>query len=235
MMFPKILLAFLVGVAPHAAHGATLTGFPFASETLNYSINWPTGLGLGEAHLTAAHASGTAWSFEFTLDAAVPGFAIRDLYRAAASTDLCSSAFTRTSSHGSKKSDENTTVKNGTATRETVGGGESNIPVPGCVRDALTFLFYTRRELGQGRVPSSQTILFGSAYQARLDYAGAPNITIGNSTAPADRLTGTITSVKNPGASPVHFEVFFARDPARTPLLVKVPLTLGTFSMELVR
>ncbi len=231
-MSPKILFALILGVA---AQAATLTGFPFASEALNYSINWPTGLGLGEAHLTAAHLNGDAWSFELTLDAAVPGFAVRDDYRAAAAKDLCTNAFTRTFSHGVRKSDENTTVQNGTAKRETVGGGESGIPVPACVRDALTFLFYTRRELGQGRVPSSQTILFGSAYQARLDYAGAPMITIGNATAQADRLNGTVTSVKNPGASPVRFEVFFARDAARTPLLVKVPLAIGTFSMELVR
>ena len=160
---------------------------------------------------------------------------MRDDYRAAATKDLCTNAFSRTFSHGARKSDENTTVQNGTAKRETVGGGESGIPVPACVRDALTFLFYTRLELGQGRVPSSQTILFGSAYRAQLDYAGAPMITIGNATAQADRLNGTVTSVKNPGASPLHFEVFFARDAARTPLLVKVPLAIGTFSMELVR
>jgi hypothetical protein len=29
--------------------------------------------------------------------------------------------------------------------------------------------------------------------------------------------------------------MYFARDAARTPLLFKVPLAMGTFSMELVR
>jgi hypothetical protein len=33
----------------------------------------------------------------------------------------------------------------------------------------------------------------------------------------------------------VQFEVYFARNPARTPLLFRVPLALGRFSMELVR
>ena len=41
-------------------------------------------------------------------------------------------------------------------------------------------------------------------------------------------------SVKGP-ASEITFEVFFLKDRARTPALVRVPLALGTFSMELVR
>ena len=34
-----------------AAQPSALTGFPFTDESLNYSINWPSGLSLGEAHL----------------------------------------------------------------------------------------------------------------------------------------------------------------------------------------
>jgi hypothetical protein len=38
------------------------------------------------------------------------------------------------------------------------------------------------------------------------------------------------------GASSIlQFEIYFARDPARTPLLVSVPLAVGKFSLELVR
>jgi hypothetical protein len=40
--------------------------------------------------------------------------------------------------------------------------------------------------------------------------------------------------VKGPKSS-FAFEMFFARDAARTPLLVRVPLSAGSFSMELVR
>ena len=29
--------------------------------------------------------------------------------------------------------------------------------------------------------------------------------------------------------------LLFARDPARTPVLIRVPLALGTFSLELIR
>ncbi len=43
-----------------------------------------------------------------------------------------------------------------------------------------------------------------------------------------------VVTVKGP-KSDFNFEVFFARDAARTPLPVKVPLRVGTFSLELVR
>jgi hypothetical protein len=41
-------------------------------------------------------------------------------------------------------------------------------------------------------------------------------------------------SVKGP-KSDWSFEIFFARDAARTPLLIRVPFTLGSFSLELIR
>jgi len=41
-------------------------------------------------------------------------------------------------------------------------------------------------------------------------------------------------SVKGP-ASDFSFEIFYARDPQRTPLLIKIPLSIGTVTLELVR
>jgi hypothetical protein len=46
-----------------------------------------------------------------------------------------------------------------------------------------------------------------------------------------DKVTCT---VKGPN-SEVKFDMYFARDPARTPLVIKAPLAMGTFSMELIR
>ena len=87
-----------------------------------------------------------------------------------------------------------------------------------------------RNELAQGRIPPPQTILFGSAYQLRLEYGGAKSVPIGGVATPADRMLAT---VKGP-ASETAFEIFFGRDAKRTPLLVRVPLVMGSFSMELV-
>ena len=82
-VFAALSLAAAVTTAAQAAapvaNQPTLTGFPFTDEDLNYSINWPTGNSLGEAHLHAKHA-GANWNFSMTLDAGVPGFTVKDSY-----------------------------------------------------------------------------------------------------------------------------------------------------------
>ena len=163
----------------------------------------------------------------------MPGFTVTDRYRSDASADFCSVEFQRTSSHGPKKSDEKTTFDQpaGTATRQTNGGGKSELKTPSCGKDALAFLYYVRRELSQGRMPAPQTVFFGAAYEVRLAFAGTQSIRVGEKQVEADRVTASVKGA----ASEISFEVFFLKDAARTPALVRVPLALGTFSMELVR
>jgi hypothetical protein len=216
---------------------APLTGFPFTDEDLAYSVNWPSGIHLGEAHLHAKHA-GAKWNFTFSVDAGVPGFQVKDGYHGESTAEFCSASFDRNTVHGVRKTEEKETIdrNRGVATRITKGdtngdGGESDVPVPDCVKDALTYLFFTREELGQGRVPTAQKILLGGLYQMTLVYAGAPMIPIAGKQVQSDEVLSTVKG----SASEFKFEMYFARDPARTPLLVKVPLAMGTFSMELVR
>jgi len=211
---------------------APLTGFPFADEELSYALKWPGGLPLGEAHLKAKQSS-AGWDFTMSLDGSLPGFDLKDEYKASAPGDLCTAAFSRTAAHGAKKSAETEAVDagRGVVKRETLhGGGTSELTVPPCVRDALTFLFYSRRELGQGRVPAAREILFGNLYRAQMDYGGAETVTASGKVEVSDKVGVTL---KGP-ASDFHFQMYFARDAARTPLLIKVPLEMGTFSMELV-
>jgi hypothetical protein len=227
------LLIFVPALAAPIPAGPALTGFPFTDEALNYSINWPSGLNLGEGHVLAKR-SGTGWSFELTLDASVPGFDVKDSYAAHAGADFCSADFSKQFVHGARKGGENETIDRSRATVSRVtlnGGGRSEFAVPDCVKDALTLLFYTRRELGQGRVPPAQQTLFGSLYEVRLDYVGAQTIQVADKPVQSDKVVCNLKGV----SSNVQFEIYFARDPARTPLLVKVPLAIGKFSMELVR
>jgi Protein of unknown function (DUF3108) len=211
---------------------APLTGFPFTDEDLNYSVNWPSGVSLGDAHLHAKHA-GANWNFALTVDAGIPGFQVKDIYRSESTPDLCSTSFDRSTSHGSRTIHETETIDQSRwiASRATNNGGQSDFTVPKCVKDALTFLFYAREELGQGRVPATQQILFGGLYQMSLVYAGAPVIPIAEKQVQSDEIQCT---VKGP-SSEFKFEIYFARDPARSPLLVKAPFAMGTFSMELIR
>jgi hypothetical protein len=235
MTYQRVIPIVFAAAAIFAAPAPAQTGFPFQNETLKYSINWPSGLDLGEATLTA-HKSDTGWTFDVTANAAVPGFAVADKYRSLAGTDLCSAQLDRTLSHGNRKNEEKTTFdqKKGVAHRVTLvpeGGGATDFDIPSCARDALAFVYYARVEMGQGRVAPATKVFFGSAYDVRLEYTGAVNITSGDKQVATDR---TVVTVKGPKAD-LKIEIFFARDAARTPLAVKVPLTVGTLSLELVR
>jgi hypothetical protein len=218
-------------VAPKPTQPA-LTGFPFTNESLAYTVNWPSGLSLGEGHLSAVSRNG-GWTFELVLDAGIPGFVVKDTFLGISGADLCSSSFSKDSVHGARKSNETVTIDpaTATATRHSTSGGTSTVNVPDCMRDALTYLFYARRELGQGRVPPPQEIDFGAIYNISLEYAGAETVVVNDKSVLADKM---ICHVKGP-ASDVRFEAFFDRDPARTPVAIRVPLPIGKFSLELIR
>ena len=211
---------------------ADLKGFPFADEALTYSVNWPSGVSLGEVRLNARHA-GSRWLFTMSVDAGIPGFAVKDTYTSSATSDLCATMFERDTRHGPRHSQEKETIDivSNKVTRTTVDGGESTFAAPACVRDALALLYFTRRELGQGKVPPAQQFLFGGLYQIRTEYGGAQKIQVGEKLNDSDKV---LCTVKGP-SSDFQFEAFYARDPARTPLVIRVPLSSGRFSMELVR
>src|SRR5262249_8997007 len=159
LLIPAIL--FAQGSASTQA-ASTPPGFPWHNETLRYSVNWPSGLSLGEASMSATKGEG-GWKFDVSLDAGVPGFAIKDKFRSGTEGDLCSVNLERDISHGAKKVREKTAFdqKKGTANRATVfpeNGGKSDFDISSCARDALAFVYYARREMGQGRVASPQKV-----------------------------------------------------------------------------
>jgi hypothetical protein len=206
---------------------------PVTAESLRYSINWASGLSLGEATLRSDKGK-EGWDFEVTMDASIPGFALRDDYRSDATLDLCSLELDKTFTHGTKRADEKITFdqQNHTATRQTQnGGGKTDLSISACAKDALTFLQFARSELAQGRLAPQQSVDLGSLYNVRIEYTGAQKIKYGDQTADADRILATI---KGP-TTDLTVEMFFARDAARTPLLARIPLTLGSFTVELIR
>jgi hypothetical protein len=212
-----------------------------SGETLHYSINWPSGLSLGEATLRSDRTvEGTdslpGWEFELNLDASVPGFAIRDRYSSTASPDFCSGILDKKTTRGARTGQERVIFdpNKNTATRQTIRGdaiaATSQIAVPLCARDALTLLQFVRKALEQGRLPSSQPAILGAAYQVHLEYLGNTAVRLGDQQIDADRFR---TSIKGP-ASDLTLELFFRRDAARTPVLMKIPLSIATFTVELI-
>jgi hypothetical protein len=210
-------------------------GFPNTGESLNYSLNWPGGASLGEAHLRATKGE-NGWQFDFSLDASIPGFTISDHYHSRANAGFCSLELEKQTTHGQRHTHEKTVFdyKEGSATRTTLveGGGHTDIDIDNCAHDGLDYVFYARRELGLGHgVPQEQDVLFGASYSVRMEFAGVQDVTVGGKRRQADHvivyLRGSTADSK--------LEIFFERDPARTPLIIRAPLPVGTLSMELVR
>jgi len=215
-----------------------------AAEQLHYVINWPSGLGLGEASLTFRHAPGKAGEparveGDLKIDASVPGFRVADHYQSTASPNFCSESFDKILRHGERHSDETLQFdrQSGTVVRESLSPAHQHVLAPGifqmkttgCARDALTYLAYMRQELAQGRLPQQQTVFFGAPYRINLNYRGAETVQVGGAPVSADR----VDVVVHGPASEVNFTAFFARDAVRTPVLFRVPLQNGVFSMEL--
>lgn len=211
---------------------AYAAGGPTSGESFQYSINWPSGLDLGEGRMKAVK-KGADWNLEFEFEASIPGFGIVDKFFSRTSLEQCSVRFDKDLQHGQRKSKETISFdsRTNTAERETKDGGKSTLQVPACAKDALAFLFHVRHELAQGRIPPTQNVYYGAPYSVRLEYKGAQKLRLGDAYQDTDRV---IASIKGP-ASNISVEVFFAKDEARTPVLVKVPLKAGTFSMEIVR
>ena len=234
MLLARFGWTFLVCFAAHGLEAAVPS---FPNEALDYSINWPTGLSLGEAHWKARNIGSVqspVWDLDMSFDARIPGFALINSYRAVTTGNYCMDKLTREIEHGSIKTTESETIdhKNSTVTRKTTSnsGGESTFTVPDCVRDALTFIFFTRQELLSGRIPPDQTVLLGAPYDVHLTYLGTQKVKSGERTVDADRVGCAIKGL----ASAINAEIYFARDAVRTPLSIRMPLTMGTFSLELV-
>ena len=214
---------------PENAAGPT----PFQNgERLRYEVVWPSGLSLGEAEFSAS-TSQAGWEFRAELGADLPTIAIRDEYRSLTDHELCSREFDKDAKHGDTTWRETVVLdqSESVAHRSTKGGGgESRYALPPCARDALTYLYFMRRNLAEGRIPPPDDIVFGALYQVSVTYAESRQVMVSGAWREADRI---LVDVGGPG-SQHSFEIFFGKDEARTPLIIKVPFELGTFSLMLV-
>ena len=205
-----------------------LTVSSVSAESLRYNIKWPSGLSLGEASLTTELTSrGTFTTLD--LDASLPAFTIRDHYTSSTSARICTIQFLRETQHGPKRSNESITVNGeGKITRETLNGGTTDLPTAPCPHDALALLSALRRD--QNQLP--QTVLFGAGYPVRFESAGSQTITLNEKPTLTEKMICIVTL---PKTGDYRLELFFLKDPTRTPALVLAPFALGTFTMELIR
>ncbi len=215
------------------------TGFPFSDdESLHYSATWPSGLSLGDGTFSA-HRTKEGWNFSASLEASVPGFAISDqLHSKVAGNDLCTNEFERDLSHGGKHTIDKLTLDQSqhSGHRTTVlpeGGGKSDFDLPSCARDALSFVYLTRREMGQGRMPADQQVYFGAPYRVSAQYTGEQTLTSPGTGKKPALLDKVVVTVSGSPKADFTCDIYFARDPQRTPLAIRIPTNLGIISLEL--
>jgi hypothetical protein len=210
---------------------AAILVLPAHAETLRYALMFQSGLKLGEAALIAD--SGEAgWSFRASADASIPGFALRDEYKSATDAKFCSQTLERNLQRGSRKNAEKVTFdqEHEKVLRQTVNGGKSEISAEPCAHDAMAFLKVLRQELAKGHMVSQQAVYLGAKYDLKMTLLGTESIRRGEKRVDADHVQAKIRGPK----ADYTIEVYFARDAARTPILARLPLALGTFTLELL-
>ena len=133
---------------------------------------------------------------------------------------------------GRRSADETTTFDQqaGKATRQTKNGGKSEFDIGNCARDALDYFQFLRRSLSQGTLPPHQTVYYGAGYKVSAQFIGTQTVRVGGAAVEADQLAITIKGEK----TDITVQAYFDKQPSRRLILLKVPLSLATFSMELV-
>lgn len=230
------MICFLIVAALWAAGAAAAETLPFAGgERLRYEVAWPSGLALGEAEFHAQKRA-DGWDFQLTLKASLPAIEIDDSYRSSTDAELCSREFRKDARHGKKTTNEkllfdqqSERVERTTITPEGPGG-RSAVEAPPCAKDALAFLYFLRRSLAMGRIPPPDDLYFGAGYLITLTFAETLRLAAAGGAREADKILADVT-----GPDSRHsFEIYFAKDAARTPLLVRAPFDIGTFSLKLL-
>ena len=142
---------------------------------------------------------------------------------------VCSTQFTKVSTHGSRVINEQTTFQSGKATRTNrLSGSQSTTSTATCSRDALATLQNVRQQLAAGVAPTAGTVYFGAAYNVTASALTSEQVTIGGITETADKVT---FQSQGP-ASQWSFDVLFSRNADRTPLVVRAS---GGFTATIIR
>ena len=227
-----ILAAILIALAPwHGPAQEQASPIPL-DERLEYTITWPSGLPVGRAELRARDLD-PGWRFEMTLRASLPQIEVDDAFVSRTDAEMCSQTFEKHVRHGAKRAHESLRFGPRELERTNLEAPTSEHPgriaVGDCARDALAYLFFLRRDLAAGRIPAPGNIYFGAGYRIRLEFVRTRWLPVAEERRLADEIR---VAVRGP-ASEHAFAVYFARDPARTPLLVRADFEEGPFSMLL--
>lgn len=208
---------------------------PLASgERLIFNLLWPSGITLGEAVL---EASGTDQGIrlEATVAADLPQYRIAYTFTSLIDEQLCSIRFSETLREGKNARETSFEFdQRNHLVRRTRAGQTTESPIPACARDPLALLYHFRKQLAFNQLPVGTleavgAFHLGEDYSVRYEPITPETVKLGTKQWEGDRFLVTAR-----GSDGDHsFEMWVRPDTSRTPVAIRVPFSLATFSAEL--
>ncbi|MBI3894572.1 MAG: DUF3108 domain-containing protein [Acidobacteria bacterium] len=202
-----------------------------SGERLTYRLLWPSGLNLGEAILEAS-PSATETHFQMTVEISLPQYVLRHSSSSvAAGEGLCSLQFREDVDDGTKKWWEETIEFDQVAheAHRTRNGQTTTDSIPECAQDPITFLYYFRSRLAEGKPSDSGTLYRGGSFTVRVRAAGSETVPFRGQQRPTEKFVVTYPSQNQE----MTFELWLSTDAERLPLRMRVPSPLAVFTAEL--
>jgi hypothetical protein len=198
-------------------------------EKLVFEIFWPSGVSMGEATLEAKSIKDNLY-FSAVAEVGLPQGRILYKYSSIASPDLCSREFRQSVERPGKFWEEITKFDADTGKATISRDGRSReVSAAKCSRDPLALLYYYRAQAAAGKKASSETLFLGAPLSLRIEAKGKEQIKIKQT-----ERRGEHYKVAYPSAAGERsLELWLSDSPAQTPIAVRLPLPLATFSAEL--
>ncbi|MBI1956280.1 MAG: DUF3108 domain-containing protein [Acidobacteria bacterium] len=214
------------------AQNTTAAFRPLAhGEKLTYKILWPSGIRLGEAILEAS-PSGAETHFQVTVEVSLPQYALRHITSSAAAGEgLCSLRFHQETGEGAKKWWEESVEFDQAAheAHRTRDGQTTTASIAACAQDPLTFIYYFRSRLAEGKPLDSGTLYRGGNFNVRVRAAGAATVAFRGQQRAAEKYVVTYPSQNQE----MTIELWISTDAERVPVRIRVPSPLAVFTAEL--
>ena len=218
------------GPSPSALQASPASALFNGGETLRLKLSWPSGVGLGEAVLTASDMQGQL-HLDMTVDADLPIYNISGKFSSVATADgFCSIQYHKKMTEGSKVSEESIDFdQKAHEAKRTVNGHTSTISVSECAKDPLTFLYYFRSELAKRKTAQTASLVLAPERSLEITGGSTETITAAGRQHKAQKFSA---SIRYPYTSKT-FDVWFSADGHWEPLLVRLPSPLAVFSAEM--
>lgn len=198
-------------------------------EKLELDIFWPSGVAMGEATLEAKSAKDNVL-LTANVEVALPQGRILYRFSSTTSPELCSREFHQSVERSGKFWEEITRFNSETGTAAVSRDGRTrDVPAGKCARDPLAYLYYYRVQAAAGKKPAGDSLFLTGPLQLRVQAAAKESIKINHVERQAERYQISYPMEEGSGM----IELWLDGSPRQTPVAVRVPLPLATFSAEL--